>query len=251
MTLPEGFFVVHNAMPLGLLSFLCCIPRRQSKNTDEDPPPPYEPHDHTNSKDKGNFIHSKLVTGEKNISQSQDSEKVQDDFTPTQAVDAKQSLKTKSLVDEDRSMQAGPSNPGEPPRLTGEEDEEKLLAYYLPMLSKYDTVILLDDSYSMLLSCGFKRKSEYSYPSRWEMVSFWMRSEDKHADAGVLFQVTELIGSLAGSLAMFDTDGIDVHFLNNKHASGSNLKVFKMCISTGTSYSQYHHLSLEKRSKHC
>ena len=238
-------------MPLGLLSFLLCTPRRQSRNTDKDPPPPYEPRDHTNGKHKGNFIDSGLVAGDKNISQSQDLKKVQEDFTPTQEVDAKQGSKTKSLADEDRFMQAGPSNPGEPPQLTGEEDEEKLLAYYLPMLSKYDTVILLDDSYSMLLSCGFKRKSEYSCPSRWEMVRFWARSEDKHADAAVLLQVMELIGSLAGNLAMFDTDGIDVHFLNNKHASGSNLKVFKMCIAPGTSRSPYHHLSLEKRSKHC
>ena len=43
-----------------------------------------------------------------------------------------------------------------------------------------------------------------------------------------IIQVRKLTGDLARSIAELDNDGIDVHFLNNINASGTNLKVLRL-----------------------
>ncbi|KAI0092414.1 hypothetical protein BDY19DRAFT_1053936 [Irpex rosettiformis] len=152
-----------------------------------DPPPPYESRDSKDSKkirDGPDDEEVKVV--DKNLKQLDD-------------LDAPAKL----LGCQNLRMQAGPSGSVKTQLFTEEEEAE--LAYYLPILAQYDTIILLDDSFSMRSRCGFRREADGRYPSRWDVVK-------------------ELIGDLAGNLAKYDTDGIDVHFLNNIQASASHLK---------------------------
>ncbi|KAI0773361.1 hypothetical protein BC629DRAFT_1595133 [Irpex lacteus] len=83
--------------------------------------------------------------------------------------------------------------------------EERELLSMLPILAQYDSVIVVDDSDSMNDPCGYIPEGRRDIPTRWQIAK-------------------ELIGDIAERLAKYDSDGIDVYFLNNQDVSRTNLK---------------------------
>ena len=170
------FIILRRAMPL--LSFL--PGRRRSGRNDQPrtnthqaaseswsndvPPPPYEPeskfHNHQDKLEKD----ESLSDGFENATQYTT-------YYQGFSTDYHGTKGEKSQPHRDQLAQTGPSDSRGPPELKGRNDEE-LLGHYLPKLAEYDTIILLDDSSSMVCSCGFKQSAkDLSCPSRWEMVS--------------------------------------------------------------------------------
>lgn len=81
----------------------------------------------------------------------------------------------------------------------------------LETLKLYDTVIIVDDSSSM------------RYANRWEQVSLHtcLRIPGSHS---TIHQAGKALAELAHTAGMYDTDGIDIYFLNNR-SMGINMKV--------------------------
>ncbi|KAI0698577.1 hypothetical protein BC835DRAFT_1412973 [Cytidiella melzeri] len=86
--------------------------------------------------------------------------------------------------------------------------QEKVTEEELRMLANYDTVIILDDSGSMLLHHGYAEEyggSDTRETSRWASV--------RH-----------VISEVAEMLCAYDKDGIDLEFLNQESASRAHVK---------------------------
>lgn len=128
--------------------------------------------------------------------------------------------------------------------------EERELLSMLPILAQYDSVIVVDDSGSMDDPCGYIPEGRRDMPTRWQIVSIMSFYSKTMTNMHV--QAKELIGDIAERLAKYDSDGIDVYFLNNQDASRTNLKVY---ISRFYNHmhvfdTQLHYYSLGMKWKH-
>lgn len=84
----------------------------------------------------------------------------------------------------------------------------------LDLLKEYDTVILVDDSKSMTATCTSNLKPKSGESSRWDVVSRICHSVFLALMTILWKQAMQAIEPLAAMLSRYDTDGIDVYFLN-------------------------------------
>jgi hypothetical protein len=87
---------------------------------------------------------------------------------------------------------------------------KKITENPLEVLREYDTVILVDDSESMKCR-GSKRGSV-----RWDEVGYHLTP---YSTSLSIQQAREALSALADAAQNYDTDGIDIYFLNHKEES--------------------------------
>jgi hypothetical protein len=91
----------------------------------------------------------------------------------------------------------------------------------LSLLSQYDTIFLVDDSQSM----GF---SNPDGRTRWNQVHIFSSCSSFESNFGL--QARDCLMKFAAIAAQYDSDGIDVYFLNNKSEQNRNLNVSPMSL---------------------